>query len=84
MVPVLIVMMIYFGSIGIVGPIVLLGILITETAVLFTSRHHALIHDLPAATVAVDMASQLIFESREALIAYKEKVHAEQSAKQPC
>ena len=29
MVPVLIVMMIYFGSIGIVGPIVLLGILIT-------------------------------------------------------
>ena len=83
MVPVLIVMMIYFGSIGIVGPIVLLGILITETAVLFTSRHHALIHDLPAATVAVDMASQLIFESREALIAYKEKVHAEQSAKQP-
>ena len=74
--------MVYFGSIGIVGPIVLLGILITETAGLFTSRHHALIHDLPAATVAVDMASQLIFETEEELVAYKNKVHAEKVARQ--
>ncbi|MBR6525068.1 MAG: RDD family protein [Clostridia bacterium] len=83
MAPVLIIMMIYFGSIGIVGPIVLLGLFIVEMVVLFTSRHRAFIHDLPAATVAVDMASQMIFESREALIAYKEKVHAEKTAKQP-
>lgn len=83
MIPVLIVMMILFGTIGIVGPIVLFGLLLLEVIVCAVSGKRAFIHDLPAATVAVDMGSQMIFESKEAMIAYKEKMHAEKVAKQP-
>ena len=83
MVPVLIIIMILFGNIGIVGPIVLFALLALEVIVFAASRTNAFIHDLPAATVAVDMASQMIFDSKEELIAYKEKLHAEKVARQP-
>ena len=43
---------------------------------------NSLIHDLLANTVVVDYASQMIFETREDMIHYKEKIHAEMAAKQ--
>jgi len=83
MIPVLIILMLYWGSIGIVGPIVLLLILIVQAAVLIGTRTNSLIHDLLANTVAVDYASQMIFDSREDMIAYKERMHAEAAQRQP-
>ena len=50
---------------------------------LVCTRKRLVIHDALACTVAVDVASQLIFPDREAMIAYKEKMHAEKVAKQP-
>ena len=41
-----------------------------------------LLHDLMANTVAIDLASQMIFDTPEAMIAYKEKVHAEMAARE--
>ena len=38
--------------------------------------------DTLAKTVTVDMTSQMIFESEEEMIAYKNKVHAEKVARQ--
>jgi hypothetical protein len=40
------------------------------------------LHDVLAKTVVIDLASQMIFENEEALIAYKTKVHADQAARQ--
>ena len=37
------------------------------------------IHDLVAKTVTVDFASQMIFDSEEALLAYKTKLHEEKA-----
>ena len=82
MIPLILISMIVWGSIGIVGPAVLLGLLALEIGVMAGTRTHSLIHDLLAGTVAVDFASQMIFDTREDMIRYKEKIHAEQAAKQ--
>ena len=47
-----------------------------------TSKNNSAIHDQMAATVAVDLASQRIFDSPEALMEYKKRVHAEQAQKE--
>ena len=77
MIPVLILLMIYWGTIGVVGPAVIFLILLVEVIVMISTPTNALIHDLLAGTVVIDEASQRIFESREEMIAYKEKQHAE-------
>lgn len=80
MVPVLLILMIVSGSIGIVGPIVIGLILLLNVIVMIATKTNSAIHDLLANTVTVDLASQMIFDTREDLIAYKQKVHAEKVA----
>ena len=46
------------------------------------SRNNAAIHDLLAGTVVVDLSSQKVFDSKEALIEYTQKLHAERAARQ--
>ena len=82
MIPVIILMMVFWGTIGVMGPIVLFAILAVEAAVMVGTKTNAMIHDLLAATVVVDYASQMIFDTREDLIRYKETIHAEMAAKQ--
>lgn len=83
MVPVFILLMLYFGSVGLWGTVALLVMAVLQLALLPATYHHTPIHDLLAGTVAIDLPSQMIFESREAMIAYKEKAHAEKVASQP-
>ena len=83
MVPVLILLMLYFGSLGLEGTLVLLGLGVVQLVLLVATHAHTPIHDLLAGTVVVDFPSQMIFDSRETLIAYKEKRHAEKAAAQP-
>ena len=83
MVPVYIVVMIYNNSIGIIGPIVLIGILILQIVTMCVSRTRGCIHDLMAGTVVVDNASQMIFESEEELVAYKKRLAAERAERSP-
>lgn len=80
MVPALLVLMTLSGFSGIIGPLVILAILILEIVVFFVTKTNSPIHDLLAGTVAVDMASQRIFESPEALLEYKKKLQAEAAA----
>ena len=77
MIPVLICIMIFFNMIGIVGMFILGLILLLQIILLISTHTNSCIHDVLAKTVAVDMASQMIFESEEDMIAYKNKVHAE-------
>ena len=77
MIPVLICIMIFFNTIGVVGMLILGLILLLQIILMISTHTNSCIHDLLAKTVAVDMQSQLIFETEEEMIAYKNKVHAE-------
>lgn len=81
MIPVLILMMIWFGVLGLAGTLVLLGIVLLQ-GILLIRRDRLTIHDALAATIAVDIGSQMIFPDRASMIAYKEKIHAQNAAKQ--
>lgn len=81
MIPVLIIIMIYFNSIGIVGAAVLGAILLLQIILLSATRTNSAIHDLLANTVVIDMSSQMIFESENAMIEYKKKKSAEIAAR---
>ena len=81
MVPVYILLMIIFGTLGITGTLVLLLLLGLELFTVFTTRTRSTIHDLISDTVVVDYNSQMIFDSEEELIAYKTRIHEEEANK---
>ncbi len=83
MIPVLILMMMFMGTIGIVGPLVLLGILVIEIVLMIRSHTNSTIHDYLAVTVAVDLSSQMIFNTPEEMLEYKKQVQAEMANKAP-
>ena len=81
MIPVLIILMIYWGTMGVAGTVVLFALFFGQLGCLLFTRTKSAIHDLLAGTVAVDFASQTIFASTEDLIAYKKRVAAEKAAR---
>lgn len=82
MIPLLILIMMLWGLIGIIGPMIVLAILILQVALMITSRTNSPIHDALAQTVVVDLHSQLIFGDEDQLMAYKKKVHEEMVRRQ--
>lgn len=82
MIPVLMIIMIYFGSVGLIAPVIIGVIVVINIVMMIATRTNAAIHDGIAATVCVDLPSQMIFNTREDMIAYKTKLHAEQAAKE--
>ncbi len=62
---------------GLTGPIIILAVLITTVAMTIATKTRSPIHDMFAGTVTVDMSSQLIFDTAEELLAYKQRLHAE-------
>lgn len=82
MIPVMMVLMLFFGSVGEVGWLIVGVIVIAEIALLITTKERCMIHDKLASTVTVDVASQMIFKTHEDMLAYKQKVAAEKSAAQ--
>ena len=82
MVPALILLMIYWGTIGVVGPAVVFLILLTEIILVIATRTNSLIHDLLAGTVVIDAASQRIFDTPEEMAAYKAKIAKELAQRQ--
>lgn len=79
MIPVLIVTMMLFGMVGIVGTIVLALLLFIQLGLLLANRTRSVIHDLFACTVVVDLASQMMFDTPEALLEYQKRIHAEEA-----
>lgn len=68
--PLFIVMMIYFGYLGIIGTVTLLLFLVMQLAVMITTQTNSSIHDLLSDTMVVDFVSQRIFDTEEERIAY--------------
>jgi uncharacterized RDD family membrane protein YckC len=74
MVPLLVGLMMLWGVIGIIAPIVLLGILALQVILMVRSEANCAIHDRLAYTVVVDYNSQLIFKTPEEAIAYRDSI----------
>ncbi len=83
MIPVLIVIMLSFNSIGIVGLIVLVGLLILQLACLIVTHTNSAIHDRLSNTVVVDMATQMIFDSEEELLEFRKQQAKSQAENRP-
>lgn len=81
MIPVLILLMIFFNTIGLTGTVILGLLLLLQVILIIATKTNSPIHDLLAGTVAVDISSQMIFIDTDALIAYKQKIHAEKAAR---
>ena len=83
MIPVLIVLMIYWGTMGVVGTAVLFALACGQVACLIFTRGNCAIHDLMAGTIVVDYASQTIFKSTEDLIEYQKRQAADRANRAP-
>ena len=81
MIPFLMLFLVIFGSLGVTGTMIIFAMLALQAGLMFTKKRTA-IHDLLAHTVAVDMASQMIFDTTEDMIEYKKRVSAEKAANQ--
>ncbi|MBQ8868837.1 MAG: RDD family protein [Oscillospiraceae bacterium] len=81
MIPLSMIMMIFFNAIGVVGMAILLILAVAQVACLIATKTGSPIHDVIAKTVAVDIASQRIFKTREDLIEFVKARHAEKAAR---
>ena len=75
--PIFIVIMIILKVFGIVGLAVLAAIVLSEIVFIAATKERFTLHDFMAGTVAIDISSQLIFDTPEELMAYKTKLHRE-------
>lgn len=81
MIPVLIIIMLLFQMVGLMGTLILGLILLLQVILLIATHTNSALHDLLACTVAVDMASQMIFDSPEARLEYQKRISAEAAYK---
>jgi uncharacterized RDD family membrane protein YckC len=82
MIPLFILIMMFFGTIDIFSLAILAILVIAQLATIVVTPTNSALHDKLADTVAVDMSSQLIFESDLARTAYQKKIAAEKASKQ--
>lgn len=71
MFPVLLVFLFLFDGMGLLALILIAALFLTDVILLFATANKTPIHDLIAGTVSVDMATQMIFESEEEMLAKK-------------
>lgn len=83
MFPAFVLILVFFGQMGWIGLLTVAALLILQIALLCATRRSTPVHDLIAGTVAVDISSQLIFDTPEALLEYKKKIHAEEAQRTP-
>ena len=77
MIPVFIGMMLFWGTAGLGGTLLLGALALAQLLCVGISRNNTAIHDKLAGTVVIDLPSQKIFDSPEALIEYTKRIHAE-------
>lgn len=82
MVPVFLCLMLLVNMMDITGVIVMGGLLLLQLIVCYTSKTNALIHDLLAGTVVVDLNTQRVFATTDDLIAHVQRMQADRAARQ--
>jgi uncharacterized RDD family membrane protein YckC len=79
MIPALMLAWIMLGQAGFMAVVIIALVVIGNLVMMAITRTNSGIHDMLASTVTVDLSSQLIFDSPEALLEYKQKIHAEEA-----
>lgn len=77
MLPIYLFMLAFFSTGGMLFLLLLGLILLLQVIFMIATRTNSTIHDLLACTVTVDLASQMIFDSPEALLEYQKQMHEE-------
>lgn len=77
MLPVFLIALFIFNFMPLLGLVGIVMIVIIQLGLIVFTRLKTPIHDMISATVTVDMASQLIFDSAEELTEYKKKLHSD-------
>ena len=83
MLPVMGLFLIMFNIAPFLGLVMIAGILVAQVTLLIVNKNHCLLHDLAAGTVAVDLSTQMVFDTMDDLVDYKTKLQAEQAAHSP-
>ena len=83
MFPIFLIVMISLGALGFVGVIVLFLFIVLQLCLIIFTKNNCLIHDILSDTVVVDMSSQMIFDSDEALLEYQKEIHLQNVSKSP-
>ena len=81
MIPVFLLLFMFFGIIGSTGFIVIFAVLVLQFIIMIVTSTNSMIHDLFAVTVVVDLSSQMIFKNTDEMIQYK-KALAEKKARE--
>ena len=81
MIPVIILLMLFFGVGSIVTLAVIPLILIFELILVIATKTNSFIHDVLSSTVLVDLPSQMIFDSVKAKLEYQARIHSEDAKK---
>lgn len=79
MVPVYVALMLFFGRATMAGIILVAALVLIQLICLAVTANNSAIHDLLASTIVVDISSQKVFDSAEALIEYTKRIHAEEA-----
>ena len=77
MIPIMFLVAAFFGLMGLEALILCAVCLLAQVIVLLATRNKTGIHDLMACTVAVDLSSQMIFDTVEEMEAYHDELYAE-------
>ncbi len=83
LVPVMLVLMMLFGILGIEALVLVGALLLVQLVMIIAFKTRTPIHDKLAQTVTVDLSSQMIFDTPEELLAYKQRIHASEAGKKP-
>lgn len=83
MIPVLLILMFFFGFMPLACAIGILLLLILQVGFLISTRLHTPIHDMIAGTVVVDIAHQMVFDSVEEMTEYQKRLHEEEAKNAP-
>lgn len=78
MVPLYVMIMLWFRKADLFTVLLLFALIIAQVITFFVTKTNSLLHDLLSDTVVVDMSSQMIFESKEAMMEYKNARHLEE------
>lgn len=81
MFPVALFMLILYGQMGLLALILIAALLILQIVLVIATKNNCFIHDILANTVVVDLQSQMIFDTTQELISYKEEVSRAQAEK---
>lgn len=74
--------LLYNGSGPMVFALICTALVIIQLLLIIFTKENALIHDKMAMTVTVDLASQMIFDTEDEMLAFREKVRKEQETRE--